>query len=263
VYLLYIDESGTHKGSQFDHFVMGGVALRDEDVYPFSRSVAALQRRVLPKFPGLEIHATDIFSGRSTWAVVPPADRIRLLKAVFEHLQTWTAPSGGHPVYFGVAINRPSNVGKDILQLAHVELLKRFDTLLSRLHNAGDSHRSLVIADNSSYEKVVQKLVPEWKVSGTIIGKLHGLVEVPLFVDSAASRAVQMADCVAWAIFNYYERGNAEFMQSLNGRFDAEGGIQHGLAHLVRSYHRCPCVPCASKRTNTVSSSLSPWPLTQ
>jgi uncharacterized protein DUF3800 len=81
---------------------------------------------------------------------------------------------------------------------------------LTRKHLGGESHRSLVVADQSSYGKLVQRMLPQWKVSGTTRGgRLHSFVEVPLYVDSKASRVVQAADCVAWAIFNYYERGHA------------------------------------------------------
>jgi hypothetical protein len=262
MYLLYVDESGIHKGSGgFEHFVMGGLALHEEDVYPFGRAVANLQRRVLPKHPDLEIHATDVFSGRREWAAVPRPDRMKLLNAVFSFLETWEAPSGRRPTYFGVAVHRPAYPNTDLLELAHLELFRRFDIMLSRLHQQGDSHRSLVVADNSSYEKILQKLVPEWKVNGTPKGKLHGLIEVPLFVDSTASRSVQMADSVAWATFNYYERGKRTYLQKLHGGFDSVDGIQHGLAHLNRRPASCSCVPCVSRRTKTVGPTLAHWPL--
>jgi len=262
MYLLYVDESGQHKGSRgFDHFVMGGVAVRDEDCYPFSRSIDAVLRRVIPAHSDFELHATDIIAGRNEWAPVPAADRIAVLDAVFDHLRTWQAASGHEPKYFAVAIHRPSFPGKDLLKMAHMELFRRFDTFLSRLHVSGDSHRSIVIADDSSYEKIVQKLVPEWKRKGTSIGRLHSMIEVPLFVDSKASRMVQVADFVAWAAFNYYERGHTTYLQALNGRFDADAGIQHGLAHFVKRYRRCACVPCASRRTNAVNTLVTPWPI--
>ncbi len=261
MYLLYVDESGQSRAGGFDHFVMAGVAIRDEDCYPFARSIARLQRDHAPAHADLEIHATDVWAGRHEWARVPKAERLGLLDAVFSHLQTWQSGSGTRPVYFAVAIHGPSFRGRDLLQMAHMELFKRFDSFVSRLHVSGDSHRSLVIADNSSYEKIVQKLVPEWKLKGTSIGRLHSLIEVPLFVDSKASRLVQVADCVAWATFNYYERGHVEYLQHLNGRFDADAGIQHGLAHFVKGYAGCGCVPCSSKRSHAVATTITPFPI--
>lgn len=239
---------------------MGAVAIRDEDCYPFSRSIDNLQRAVVPECADQEIHATEIWSGRRSWARVPQAKRLALLDAVFDHLGSWQSQNRA-PIFFGVAIHRASFPGRDLLELAHVQLFRRFDTLLARLHRSGDSHRSVVVADDSSYEKIVQKLVPEWKRKGTDIGRLNSLIEVPFFVDSAASRIVQMADCVAWGIFNYYERGHTKYLQYLHDRFDCDSGVQHGLAHFVQRYSKCLCVPCASKRTRLVASQVTPHPL--
>lgn len=135
----------------------------------------------------------------------------------------------------------------------------RFDTYLSRQHRAGDSHRSLVIADESAYEELVQRLLPRWKTGVGTLKKLHSLVEVPLFVDSRASRLVQAVDCVAWAIWNYYERGHALYAQRLHPLFDRNEGVQHGLAHMVRGYQACLCAACASRRDHVVPTTLPAW----
>jgi hypothetical protein len=115
----------------------------------------------------------------------------------------------------------------------------RFDEFLTRLHHAGESHRSLVIADDSSYEQLVQEWVPKWKAGGTRGGKLHSFAEVPLYVDSKASRLVQVADFVAWATWHYYEHGHTEFFQRIHPVFDSAGGVQHGITHLNKRHRYC------------------------
>lgn len=52
MYLLYVDESGNPKGTQDEYSVLAGVALHEEDAYPFARSVEALTPRTLR---GLEL----------------------------------------------------------------------------------------------------------------------------------------------------------------------------------------------------------------
>lgn len=258
MYLLYVDESGQASGAHGSstYFVLAGLAVHEEDCYPLARSVAQVQARIVgPANAGLELHASRIWSGRNEWSKVSQTDRHRLLDAVFQHLGSWHAPSGRPPRFFAAAFHKPSFKGRSVLELAHEEVLKRFDTFISRLHVSGESHRSLVIADNSSYEPLIQRLAPEWK-RGARLGPLHSLIEVPLYVDSQASYLVQVADFAAWATWNYYERRHTRFMQHLNARFDSDGGIQHGVAHMIKGYGTCGCVACESRRTQVVSATL-------
>jgi len=106
----------------------------------------------------------------------------------------------------------------------------------------------------------MQKLVPVWKLAGSRIGRLHSFAEVPLYVDSKASRVIQATDFVAWSVWHYYEHGHTEHITKLNRRFDADLGTQHGLAHLIRGYAKCPCVPCSSRRDHVVSSTIPVLP---
>lgn len=164
MYLLYVDESGLPTGKHDDHFVLAGLALHEEDCYPLARILDATQRRVLPGPNGsLELHASRIISGREEWSHVSKTDRIKVLDRSFLLLKDWVAPSGRQPTYFAVVISKHSISGKSVVQVAYDQLLARFDSFLTRLHLSGDSHRSLVIADESSYEKLVQQIMPKWK----------------------------------------------------------------------------------------------------
>jgi hypothetical protein len=51
----------------------------------------------------------------------------------------------------------------------------------------------------------------------------------PLFLDSKASRLIQLADLLAYTIFRYFEKSDQRFYPIIERRFDAEGGIIHGL----------------------------------
>ncbi len=48
-------------------------------------------------------------------------------------------------------------------------------------------------------------------------------------MDSRASRLIQLADLVAYAIARHYERGDSQFYNIIKDRFDREGGVVHGL----------------------------------
>lgn len=262
IYLLYLDESGRAKHPSDQYLVMGGVALHEEDCFPLARSLDKLQRKKLgPANADLELHASRMWAGRSEWARLPIGDRRGMIRSVFRHLSTWTAPSGRGPVFFAVAVHKPSRPGKDPTEIAHEEIFMRFDEFLTRLHHDGESHRSLVVADESSYERLVQTWVPRWKAVGARGGKLHSFAEVPLYVDSRASRLVQVADMVAWSTWHYYEHGHTDFLQRLHPRFDANAGVQHGLAHLTRRHRHCSCQPCASRRNHKIDVQITVHPL--
>ena len=184
MYLLYLDESGQAGGSKRGssrYFVLGGLALHEEDCYPFTRQIDQMQSQLLPPWARLELHASAMWTGRKEWAAVRRDDRRRLVDAVFEHLATWVSPPGTCPTFFGCAIRKQDFMRtRDVQQLAHEEIFGRVNSMMRRLHLAGDSHRLLVIADDSSYEKLVQALVPRWKAVGSRISTLDSLIEVPL-----------------------------------------------------------------------------------
>lgn len=253
MYLLYVDESGEPRGARDDYFTVAGIALHEQDCYPFARSLETL----LPtEYRDLELHASDIWSGRREWSHVPQTTRRGLVRDVFQHLRTWAAPSGRVPRFFAVALHKPSFSALNAVERAHEELFARFDEFLTRLHHEGRSHRSLVVADDSSYESLIQELIPKWKLTGSRIGRLHSFAEVPLYVDSRASRVIQAADFVAWGVCHYYENGHREHIQALNARFDARGGIQHGVAHLNRGHRTCLCVACYSRQVSVVKNTV-------
>lgn len=265
MYLLYIDESGQPKGRpgvSSDYFVLAGLALHEQDCFPFATHLEDLLRQTLPREYGrLEFHATDIWAGRKDWSRYSEDLRHQLLDDAFKLIGTWATSSGRGLQLFAVAIDKKSHRGKDVVALAHEELLSRFDSFLVRLHLSGESHRALIISDESRHEKLLQSLVPVWRNSGSRIGRLRSFVEVPLFVDSRTSRIVQSADFVAWSVWQYYEHGATEFMQALHPRFDSADGIQHGVAHLIRNYRKCRCVACSSRRLHTIADVLTQPPV--
>ena len=79
-------------------------------------------------------------------------------------------------------------------------------------------------------------------------GHFRNLAEVPLFVDSKASRGIQLADLVAWATWRKYEIQDGRFFDQLIPKFDADGGVIHGLVHYARRNEPCYCPACHSRR---------------
>jgi hypothetical protein len=132
---------------------------------------------------------------------------------------------------FGVAIRKAAISPADPVDYAFEELTIRFDEFLKRLYKSGNKQRGLFIFDKSAREIAIQRLATNFKQVGHNSGKTRNMAEVPVFVDSRASRLVQLADLVAYAIFRNYERQDSQFFDVFKHRFDEVGGIVHGLHH--------------------------------
>jgi hypothetical protein len=54
---------------------------------------------------------------------------------------------------------------------------------------------------------------------------------VPLFLDSKASRLIQLADLISFGIFRKYEKDDNRFFDLFAKRFDSDGTTIHGFVH--------------------------------
>ena len=61
---------------------------------------------------------------------------------------------------------------------------------------------------------------------------------------------IQYADMVAHAVRRYYEKGDATFFDIFSSRFDAEGGVIHGLVHYTPVGANCNCLACRQRRVS-------------
>ena len=131
---------------------------------------------------------------------------------------------------FAVILEKKRYSGQDIAEIAFEQLSSRFDQYLSRLYKRRDEkHRGLILFDKSSTEHRIQTLAREFKYKGHSFGVTRNYAEVPVFLDSRASRLIQLADLVAFALFRKYEKDDDTFFHVIEHCFDSEGGVQHGL----------------------------------
>ena len=116
----------------------------------------------------------------------------------------------------------------------------------------------LVIADKAKYEIAIQPRVGGW-LAGEPIRKrrLSRIVEVPLFVDSRASRAIQMADLVAHATWRSYEQSDGDLLDLLLPAFPRgeTSGKLDSFMHLTGRHRTCDCYPCESRRERRPTTS--------
>jgi hypothetical protein len=244
MYLLYLDDSGSVQNAADHHIILAGIAVFERQPHWFSEKLDALAETIWPDNPkGIEFRGVDMLSGRKHWRGI---DR-GLRTAAYKDALTVLA-SSQHVRIFATAIHKAALSPEDPMAYAFEQICNRFDRYLGRLHRQSNTQRGLIILDKSSYETSLQGLATNFRTIGHKWGRLYNLAEVPLFVDSKATRMIQYADLVAHAVRRYYEKGDPQYFELILPRFDAEGGIIHGLLHFTPQGSGCNCVACRQRK---------------
>ncbi|MFN0103853.1 MAG: DUF3800 domain-containing protein [Bryobacteraceae bacterium] len=246
MYLLYLDDAGSPGNATEDYFVLGGICVYEAQVDWFSREIDKLAVSYNAAAPeDVEFHASTIFSRREEpWKDLSVDEARGALKSVLNVV----SQSYDSTRLFACAIEKKSYQGRDIVETAFEDLCKRFDIFLSRRKALGDPQRGMIILDKTTRETSLQKLSREFRKVGTQWGVLRNIADTPFFVDSRASRLVQVADHVAYSVFRRYNSGDAQYFDLIAHRFDTEDNVIHGLAHKHSERQACTCPSCLSRR---------------
>lgn len=241
MYLLYLDDSGSVGNVADTHVVLAGLAVHERIPHWLEQQLDQVASRIWPDSPNsLEFRGTDIRGGKRHWRGVGKADREQ---AYIDALQI-VAGTSPKVRLFGAAVHREACPAEDPMEFAFEQVVSRFDRFLGRLHNNGDTQRGLVILDKSSYETSLQGLSKSFKEIGHRSGFLRNMSDVPLFVDSQATRLVQFSDLIAHALRRYVEAGDPTYFDVIRNKFDTFGGVRVGLQHSVPEGTTCPCICC-------------------
>lgn len=247
MYLLYLDDSGSAENKSESHLILGGFAVFERQLHWLTAELDKLAAEILPSDPdAVEFHASHIFSGnKPPWKDMDKPKRCEIIRRVL-HIFAKSHPS---TVAFACAVHKDSHPHQDPMECAFEELCSRFDLQLKRLHAEGETHRGIIIIDKSSYETSLQGLVRNFRSLGNRWGKkLVNVTEVPLFVDSRACRAIQIADHIAYGVFRRYQAGDTSYFDIISSRFDSEQGRVHGLVHKQTQLPTCMCLACQSRK---------------
>lgn len=231
MYLLYVDDSGATDDPNLDHFVLSGIAVFERQVYWLSQELNKIASRFDEADPNaIELHGNPMIQGNKGWRAYPREERH---KAISDALGALCQTHPDNRI-FAVVVEKNSVKQGDAVEFAFEQLCNRFDRFLGRLHRHGNTQRGLMIMDESAYEQRFQGLARDFASLGHRWGTLRNLAEVPLFVDSRASRLIQLADLVAYSIFRHFEKNDTRFFDLITSRFDCEGDQRHGLVHWKR-----------------------------
>lgn len=206
MHLLYLDDSGSPADPNTRFFVMAGFSIFERQTHWLETQLNPIAARFNPSSPeSIELHAGPMRVGSDGWKKFSPADRVQ---AVVDALHLLTHPQTKIRVY--AAVIEKSELGSaEIIPHAFEAIASRFDDFLTECYvRRKDPQRGIVIFDKAIFEQSIQSLSRVFKHEGHATGRLRNFAEVPLFLDSRASRLIQMADLIAYWIFRRYESGD-------------------------------------------------------
>jgi hypothetical protein len=245
MYLLYLDDAGSADSPGEKNFVLAGIALFERQAYWLQNSLEKFVATLGHPAPEtLEIHGSVIQSGKNWWRKMPRKDRRTVIADGLRTAQRFTPLQRK---LFGVVVDKEERSPEDPVEYAFEQICSRFDLFLRRLYHQGNPQRGLIVLDKSTRETRLQSLASEFRTIGHRWGTMPNLVDVPFFVDSTATRGIQYADLVAYALWRKYERGDNEFFDVISDWFDSEGGVVHGLHHYRNRNDSCDCPSCVSR----------------
>lgn len=247
MHLLYLDDAGSMKNSDESYIVLGGVSVFESEAFRLTQELDNLAATIDPVNPaGIEFHASEIFARRTApWNKYSREQAQGIIKSVLNILARSPAPTYA----FSCALHKASfGIVTDYLGLAFEDMCKRFDIYLDRLNIDGDRQRGLLILDESSHETVLQNMAINFRKMGTQWGVIKNLADIPFFVNSKASRIIQLADHIAYAVFRRYNAGDNNYFDLIAHKFYSHGGVLHGLAHKQKKPHNCMCPACISRK---------------
>jgi hypothetical protein len=197
LFLLYADESGNPSGSDQNHFILAGVSVFERRSHWLSMELDKIAARFSASYPfSVELHGNPMFAGRKFWRQFPKQQRTDAIKDALALID------GKHYRIFASVVNKVSISPEDPVRSTFQQLITRFDHFLTREHtHFNNTHRGLVIFDKTSKESSIQSLARDFKTMGHDWGSLRNMAEVPAFIDSEATRLIQLADLVAYALF--------------------------------------------------------------
>lgn len=230
MHLLYVDESGSTNDPHQIFFILAGISIHESQGFWFSNELDKIASKFNPADPAsVELHGSPMLKGKGIWRHFRVSERVQAIK---DSLSIITNSHPGNRI-FACAIRKSVISPKDPVEFSFEQISSRFDYYLNRLKKKGNPSRGIIIFDKSTYETTIQNLATDFKKIGHTWDKIRNFAEVPLFIDSKASRLTQLADLVAYSFFQHYEHKNDQFSSIIYKRIDADGGTLHGLCERI------------------------------
>ncbi|MCL5783034.1 MAG: DUF3800 domain-containing protein [Candidatus Thermoplasmatota archaeon] len=252
MYVLYLDESGDYSNwNENNNFVLAGVAIHEGQIGTLSRALDQIQDKF---FPGIEatipFHAVDIAKGKKKFRELGVKRQGELLGELYRMVGNQMFPN---LIAFGTCFHISAyKAGTRVLDVVFEDIVTRFNTFMVRQYNHRRPTKGLIIMDQA-HEKKYRELFQGFRESGTRYGAVNNVVDIPYFAGGVDTRMIQVADLVAYSVYQYYEHDNSEYFNQVSDRFDRRGPRDppDGLKHITSE--DCQCIACRWRSDRGVS----------
>jgi hypothetical protein len=227
MHLLYLDDSGTIGDPQTAHCLLAGFSIFETKTFWVEQEIEKIvEKHSLPSV--MEFHASHIMAGKKAWRKLPKNVRQEVLLDLCQVIKNRQDEIRLFVSVHNIA--RSQSQGTDLNTELFTQVASRFDMFLGRIYrNVRKRERGIIIFDKSKSENIIQKMSHRFRNIGHKWGTLRNLAEVPLFLDSKASRLIQLADIVAYAFHRKYNLHDLTYSSMIEDCLDAEGHTIHGL----------------------------------
>ena len=251
MYLLYLDESGTHSSAR--HFVLASVAVLETDISWAKIQLDRLQSQYLPDVDGSAHFHASVLHRQDGDKISPPFDQLDQTerKQLLNRLRDVAIAIRG--TLFGVVIEKSYlSEGEDQYERALEQMLSRFDQFLGRRNREqSQQHLGLVVIAHSSDQKRLEVVLRQLATEGTQWGAIKNIVDIPFFRLSQNSRMLQVSDLMSNGVYGRYESSHTLMFDRMMPKFDQdERGRMHGLLHLTPNRASCYLPCCLLRRLN-------------
>jgi len=252
MYLLYLSESGSHGDSK--NLVLAGLAIFERGAYWLRRELDLAVQSAFPDSGEVPLRASALRVPQGERPVLPYSQidgnaRRALLERCYHLIAEST-----HPRLFATVVEKEwaesQHDARDPYEIAFEDLVSRFDLMLVRLHQGGNTQRGLVVASEANYREHAELLGDRILREGTRWSEARNLADVPTFAPAARTRMLQAASLVANAVYGRYEKALSRDFDRIVEKFDRDGDRLHGLTHLTLGSSGCFCPACVSYRAS-------------
>jgi hypothetical protein len=141
-----------------------------------------------------------------------------------------------------------SKTGRTVGEQALEQIVSRFEQYLKRSDlDLGQRNFGLLVHDNNpTVAHKHTELMRHFHAQGTLWTSIERFIETPLFVDSALTSMVQIADLCSYALRRYIENGETNLFNPLFIRADRIGNTVVGVRHFTTA--SCTCEICQAHR---------------
>lgn len=282
MYICYLDESGTPEpGSNTDHFVLLGMAipadcwkakdtqvdvlkmkygLQDQEIhtawmlrdYPEQKRVtdfdkldwdarrrATLAVRVMnlsrPRKNTQQKELLKNYKKTEAYIHLSRNERIILGQELADLVGSWSDVR-----LFSDAHSKQHTNGADHYTMAFEQIVTRFNTYLT----VTNGPLGILVQDNNqTVANRLTEVMRSYHRSGTAWSRITKIIETPLFVDSALTSMVQLADLCSYASRRFFEKGETDLFYRIKSRFDRKDGTLVGIRHFTGRF-KCQCEIC-------------------